>query len=328
MDKKQINHIIFMGFCIVTALAGVSLLQIACSSPEKLPIRIGVNSWPPCELWYIADEQGFFGDTKVELVRFSSWRDNMLSFYKGHLDITHASYFNALYYSDKGEKGKIILRTETIEGGDGLIIKKSIKDIKTLYNKSIAVETGTDEHFLLHKSLELLDISTEDITIVSVPTAEASIKFINNEVEGSFLYEPFMSEAAAKGDGRIVSTTKEYPGYMIDVLVAGNKSIEKRRKDLQNIIEAWYRAMEYVDKNPEKAFTRMAQNENMTMEEFGKFYSYFTFYSINENREYMKSDTFFSKLNEINSFLLSKKFLKDAVDVHTLVDTTIIDAVY
>lgn len=304
----------------------VTMLSTGCSSPEKTPIRIGVNAWPPCELWYIAKDQGFFEDVKVDIVRFSSWRDNMLSLYKGQTDITHASYFNALYYSEKGEKGKIILRTETIEGGEGFVVKNAIQNKEQLKGKTIAVETGTDEHFLLYKALNSFGLQPKDVTLLSVSSGEASQKFINNEVDGCFTYEPFMSEAASKGDGRIVSTTKDYPGYMIDVLVGSSELIDKRKKDVITVIRAWYKAQEYLKNNPEKGFTLMAGNEKMESSDFGAFYASFSFYTIQDNQSYLKSEEFYHKLDDIKTFLLSEGFLKEKMDVRNLVDANIVES--
>lgn len=306
--------------------AAMMILHTGCSAPDKTPVRIGVNAWPPCELWYVAMDQGFFGDVNVELVRFSSWRDNMLSLYKGQTDITHASYFNALYYSEKGEKAKIILRAETIEGGEGFIVKNAIETGEQLKGKTIAVETGTDEHFLLHKALSLFGVNPGDVTLLSVSSDEASRKFINNEVDACFTYEPFMSEAVRKGDGKVLSTTTDYPGYMIDVLVGRSAIMEKRKKDFITIVSAWYKAQEYVRNNPEKAFSIMAGNEKMTTDDFNAFYNYFSFYTIENNQGYLKSNAFYDKLDEIKTFLLSEGFIKEKMETETLVDTDIVDS--
>jgi len=250
----------------------------------------------------------------------------MLSLYKGRIDITHASYFNALYYSDKGEEGKIILKTETIEGGDGFVVKDSIKNKDQFKGKTIAVETATDEHFLLYKALDLYGVDPKEINIVSAPSSEAAEMFINDKADAVFTYEPFMSKAKIKGNGRILSTTKDYPGYMIDVLVGRVSVMDKRKNDFTNIIGAWYKALDFVKKNPDKAFKLMAKNQNMKPEDFKNFFNYFTFYSLKENQKYLKSNEFFHKLEEINNFLVSKGFLKVKADLKQIVDTSIVDS--
>ena len=174
----------------------------------------------------------------------------MDSLYKGNVNLTHSTYFNSVYYHDKGVEGKIILSSDTIAGSDGFVIKKEKLDKKDLSGISIAVEINTDEHFLLKKALDSMGMNEEDVVIRSATSAEASELFRNNTVDACFTYEPFLSQAAESGGGEIVWTTMDLPGYMIDVLVADGKTIRNREKDLEDIISAWYRAQKIYQRKP------------------------------------------------------------------------------
>jgi len=291
------------------------IATFASCAEKQAPLRIGVNDWPPCEIWYIAEKNGYFGKTPVELIRFSVWSDNMASLYQGKLDVTHATYLNALYYADKGEKSKIILSSDTILGGDGLVLKNSLESGKALHGKKIAVEVNTDEHFLLRKALESFGLTESDITIVSATSEEAARMFIEGAVEACATYEPFLSDAAVRGEGWIIWTTKDLPGYMIDVLLATEEAIEERRTDLQAVLSAWYRAQDYVRSNPEESFAIMAEKEGMTPEDFAAFYNSFTLYSAEENVEIFASSGFRAALSEMKEFLLSHRSIQAPLDI-------------
>lgn len=300
------------------------MFTIQCDSSRK-PIKIGVNSWPPCEIWYIAQEMGFLGKTKVELVRFSAWTDNMQSLYFGNTDITHATYFNALYYANKGEKGEIILKADTIQGGEGLVVKNHVKNGLDLKNRKIAVEIGTDEHFLLYKALSQIGLTINDVKLIPSTSVQAKDMFIAGEVDACFTYEPYLSQATAQGNGRILLTTHDFPGYMIDVLVGRSSVIKERKKDYQNIIKAWYKAQEYIRKNPEKAFALMAKNENMEPPAFRVFYGGFTFFSLAENRKLLQEPALKSKLMEINDFLFNTGLIKEKVNIDEVLNNSIVE---
>lgn len=212
-------------------ILGLLFLSLTACRPGKEPIKIGINDWPPCELWYIAEEQGYFEDTQVEVIRFSTWRDSLVAFYLGETDIVSSSYFNTLYYDKKGEGARMILTVDTIEGGDGLVVKNYIENMQDLKGKKIAVELGTDEHFLLYKALKKIGLSGDEVIIIPATSKEGMEKFIFGEVDACFTYEPFMSRAATEGDGRITLTTADLPNYMIDVLLARNEVLEKRKKE-------------------------------------------------------------------------------------------------
>jgi len=283
-------------------IAVILLMLTSCKSDTE-PVRIGVNNWPPCEIWYIAKQQGYFEDVPVEIIRYSAWTDNMKSLYLGNTDITHATYFNAMYFADKGEKARIVLSSDTIEGGDGLAVKNGIDSINYLRGKTIAVEINTDEHFLLYKTLQRADITLGEVKLLNSSAADGRDHFIKNEVDALYTYEPYLSEAAAKGNGNIISTTEDLTGYMVDTVMASEKLVARRPEDLRKIIKAWYRAQEYIRTHPEESFRIMAANEGMSAEDFASFYKSFRFFTAEENRVIPSSDRFNKVINEIAFFL-------------------------
>lgn len=285
---------------------------------EKEPIRIGVNSWPPCEVWYLAEELGYFKDVPVELTRFTAWSDNMASLYVNKIDITHSTYFNSVYFSDKGEDAVILAPIDYIVGGDGLAIKNDIGSIKELKGKKIAVEVGTDEHYLLYKALEQNEVKVDEVALVSIPSYEAHNLFINDEVSGVFTYEPYLSLGAKDGNGRIVFTTEELPGHMIDVLMTSKAASLDRNDDLKIIMEAWYKTLAYIKENPEDSFELMARNENMTADEFELFFGGFTFFDAETSKAMLKDQKLVDLLKEMQLFAIDNKLVNEKKDVYEL----------
>ncbi|WP_164885238.1 ABC transporter substrate-binding protein [Geovibrio thiophilus] len=281
----------------------ITLILLTSCKKDDTPVRIGVNGWPPCEIWYVAQQQGYFGDVPVQIVRFSAWTDNMKSLYLGNTDITHATYFNALYFLDKGEQAKIVLSSDTIDGGDGLTVKNGISSVSELRGKTIAVEINTDEHFLLYKTLKQAGISLSDVNLLNSSAADGRDHFINNEADAVYTYEPYLSQAASNGGGKIISTAKELPGYMTDTLMASQKLINDRPEEIKTIITAWYKAQAYILANPEESFGLMAANEKMTPEDFAAFYRSFRFFTAEENRSIPSSENFVEVVTEIADFL-------------------------
>ncbi len=308
---------------IINLFIGVALLLLGgCKSYEE-PIKIGVNNWPPCELWYIAQEKGYFDDTPVEIIRFSTWSDNMASLYVGKTDLTHSTYFNAVYYNSRGEEAKIILSSDMIRGADGLVVKEDIEDIQDLRGRRIAVEVGTDEHFLLNKVLKEAGLKEEEVTIVPLDSEEGMRRFIAGEVDSCFTYEPFLSQAAEKGRGEIITSTSDTL-KIIDTLVARSEALNKRKEDYVNILRAWYRAQEFVRDNPREAYEIMAALEGTPYEDFKSFYESFYFFTLKENREIFSSEIFKSELEGIKVFLTESNLISTDLDTDKLFDPGIV----
>lgn len=309
-----------------TAVLASLMILTGCVG-NRAPLRIGVNPWPPCELWYVAEKQGYFGSLPVQIVRFSTWSDNMASLYSGKVDVTHASYFNALYYSDKGEKGQIILVSDTLLGGDGLAVKNTVGSIIALKGKRVAVEINTDEHFLLNKALESFRLSEEDVVIVPCTSAEARDFFVAGKVDACFTYEPFLTDAAVSGNGTVIWTTRDKPDYMMDVLVGREEKVSKRSKDFVVLLNAWYRAQTYIKGHEQEAFPLLGAKEQMGAEDFGAFYKSFTFFSASENKDILRSAAFREKLREMNEFLAEHKSIGAKADIDAIATTRIIDGI-
>ncbi len=295
------------------------IMALSSCSGQREAVRIGVNAWPPCELWYIAEQQGFFGDLDVDIIRFSTWTDNMASLPLGDIDVTHSTYFNALYYRDKGKGGKIILKSDTIVGGDGLVIGAQVRDGADLKGRSIAVETATDEHFLLYKALERFGLDESDVTLVSMTSVDAAAAFIAGKVDACFTYEPYLSESATNGKGRIIYTTKDIPDTMIDVLVASDEFLAHRPRDAKRLVEAYYRAQEWTEAHPEEAFALMGEKEGMGAADFGPFYSSFTFFTREQNIQNFPSSGFRETLESMGAFLIEHGFIRQGIPLDEVI---------
>ncbi len=291
------------------------ILTSSCSTNKEKTIRIGVNSWPPCEIWYIAEQQGYFEDVPVEIVRFSSWSDNMSSLYVGNIDITHSTYFNSVYFSDKGEDAFIMAPIDYVNGSDGLVIKNTIGNIESLKGKTIGVEVGTDEHFLLYKALEEAGIDIEDVNLVSLPSYSSHEEFIEGKLDALFTYEPFLSKAAEEGEGTILFSTNDLPGYMVDVLLGRTEAYKDNPEAYDIIMQAWYKAAEYIQKNHESAYDLMAQNEGIRIEDFGPFYESFTIYNEAEANDILNSLGIQNRLEEMFSFTQGRSLTTQENDI-------------
>lgn len=299
----------------------IILLLMGCTPKET--IKIGVHNWPPCEVWYVAEELGYFENMDVELIRFSTWTDNMSSLYKGNIDITHATYFDVIYYSDKGEEGIILAPIDYIEGGDGLVVKNNINQVSDLKGKIIGVEVGTGEHFLLSKALELNNIAINDVEIRSLSSISSVEEFISGNIDALFTYEPYLTSAVEDGNGKIIFSTDGLLHYKTDVIVA-LKDLDKK-KEYQKLMEAWYKSLDYITKNPDKAYEIMAKNEDMTPETFAQFYNRFKFYNKHEAIEILENESIFNRLNEIQTYTQDNGYTKKVIDVRLILESPLLE---
>lgn len=313
--KKKIISILFISFCL--------FLLLSCQKKEV--IKIGTNAWPPCELWYLAQEKGFFEDIDVEIIRYSAWSDNVNSAYIGNVDISHSTYFNTVKKNKLNKNIKAILISDYIVGADGLCVRNNINNAKDLIGKKIAVEINTDEHFLLYTYLRNNNIDIKDINIISTTSKNASELFKKNEVDACFTYEPYLSDALKDSNGKILATTKDMQGLMVDVLIADKEKYKYKKEDYKKVLNAYYKAQEFVLKNPKEAFKIMSKNENMDEKSFGEFYNNFIFISKEKNKDIIKSEELNQTITRIVNFLYESSFIPEKIKKDDLIESFFIE---
>jgi len=296
-------------FSVIIVTVGI-LLFTGCGV-DRAPITIGTNAWPPCEVWYVAEAAGLLDDIPAEIVRFSSWTDNMNSMYRGTTDIAHATYFNSVYYSDKGDPARIFLISDSVDGSDGVTVRNGVSSLHDLVGRKVAVEVNTDAHFLMAKALELAGGTINDVTIVGATGSEAVDLFAAGEVDAVAGYEPFLSMAAEKG-GYVAWTTQSLPGYMVDVISVSQQTLDTRKRDLEKLVDVWYQAHELIKSDPGRYMPIMAKQSGMDVADFEPFFNSFTFYSRAEVARTMDSTTLNSRLDEMGAFLVEQRAIGEA----------------
>jgi len=194
-----------------------------------------------------------------------------------------------------------------------------VKDGEDLKGRSIAVETATDEHFLLYKALERFGLNEADVTLVSMTSVDAATAFIEGKVDACFTYEPYLSESASKGNGRIIYTTKDIPDTMIDVIVASDEFLANQPKNAKRLVEAYFRAQDWTKAHPEEAFALMAEKEEMGAADFKPFFLSFTFFSREQNAQNFSSSAFRNTLTSMKDFLMEHGFIRNEVQLEDVI---------
>ncbi len=254
-------------------------------------VTIGVNPWPPCEVWYvakilgIADKHGL----EIKIVRYPTWRSNLEAFYEGNTDVVHSSYFNAIYYCNTGNnRGKIAIVSDSILGADGMVTASTIGKIEDLKGNKVGVEVGTDEYFLLYKILKNHGLSLRDIRIISIRSSDAPRYLKSGTVSAVVTYEPYLSEAQKYG--RLSETTLNYPDILKDVIMFSHR-IAKRRNVSKRLKDVWFETIDWIEEsndNLQYACGLMSASEGMSTKDFLDFFRSFYFFKKGESNTLLR----------------------------------------
>ena len=233
--KRNIRFIICLLF--ISLLAGCRFFND--------PIRIGVDNQENAQFFKIAKNLGYLDDS-FEIVEYKNRGDNVESFYMNRVDIVYSSVFDSIYFNQRGEDGKIFLMTSNSKKIRALLVNNIMKDLK---GKTIAMEADTDEYIEFTKYIETLGLKKKDVDIVFATKKKASELFINEEIDGMYYYKPFYNSTLQVG--KIVEGSESLES-LEEVLVVNKKILQKRKRELKKIVEAWYSILSIKVMQPEK----------------------------------------------------------------------------
>ncbi|MBD2329294.1 ABC transporter substrate-binding protein [Alkalinema sp. FACHB-956] len=226
----------------MVGLALASLfLTVACAGQnanQPAPLVSGTNNWVGYTGHHIAVGKGFFKEQKVNVqdVFFTSESDQQTAFLAKKLDIAWFTSGTAVQVAAKDPSAKIVYLIDYSNGGDG-IIGRGIKSPQDAKGKTIAREDILFEKVLLRAYLNKGGLTENDVSIKSMPAADAATAFAGKQVDIAVSYEPYLRKAAQQGGGEVIFST-ENTNLIADVVMVHGNILQERKADLQAYFKA------------------------------------------------------------------------------------------
>ncbi len=287
------------------------------ATPAPTKLTFSINSWVGWAPLFLAKEKGLFGTTQVEITRVEDTGARKSTMIAGHVDGYASSVDNFALDSAAGVPGKIVLCFDESFGGDGIVSKKTIKTPKDLRGKKVAFQKGLPSHFLLLKVLQDAGLSPQDVSQIDMDADKAGAAFTSGSLDAAVTWEPWISKAAAQSNGKILVSTKDLPGLIVDTAVFRDDVIEKKKSAIQDFVSGWFKALEYWKAHPEDSDQIMAKAYGFAVPEFQSICQGVRFYDLARNREYIGKgegapiDAVFSSASDlwVSAGIASKKSL-------------------
>ncbi len=316
MDRKLKKRFAFGLFLII--ICGLIIIGITIRTPagKKSDLfRIGVVSWVGFGPFYIAEERGFF---KEEGVNGEVWKiesDGALrsALTSGELQGIIGSLDSMASGIANGLKTKVVLKVDESNGSDGIVARGNIKTIKDLKGKKVAFPKGVPCHFFLLNLLKTHGLSSRDITPVYMDAGDAAVAFMAGKVDAAVTWEPWLSKANKPEYGHLLISSKEAPGIIVDFFSFSHETLENRKEEAVAVLRAWFRSLEFLEKNPDKGCEIIGRNLGIKAEEVKEMLAGLRFASLKENIEYFKTGEFRLRFDDAievykQEGLIEKKF--------------------
>lgn len=309
---------------LIVAIALFTFILISCDRTPPKPLRIGTNVWPGYEPLFLARDLGYYENTPIKLVEYPSIDPNQ-SYRNGEVELSATPLTGFLMLAQTHPDVRAWLIIDISDGADAIVAKPGIANLQSLKGRRVGFDRSPLSAFVLTRSLEQVGLSLNDVKLVDVELFEQKEALQQNRVDAVVTFEPHRSNLLADG-AKLLFDTTQFPGEIVDVLVGSESLLRTHASQLQVLMQAWFRALDYIEKNPEDAARRMAQRQGVTPEQFLKSLKGLRFVSLEENQKILgKTDPILlNSAQRLSQFLKENKLLKQDLDLHRLLDDRLV----
>ena len=138
-------------------------------------------------------------------------------------------------------------------------------------------------------------------------------------MDAAVTYEPWLSQAAVRGDGKIIFTTKD-TNLIADVILTRQKVIETRRADLQAYLRAVSKAVNLLDAGNLEAIRIVAVKLGLPIEEAKKQLAGVKIFNLQSNKDFSFNPSFPNSI--IKNFELNIRTAYDTKLIPELLDAS------
>jgi NitT/TauT family transport system substrate-binding protein len=211
------------------------------------------------------------------------------------------------------------------DGADAIVAKGAIANLQSLKGRRVGFDRSMLATFVLSRGLEQVGLSLKDVKIVPVELSDQEEAFKQGRIDAVVTFEPYRSNILNAG-AKLLFDSTQIPGEVVDVLIGSESLLTTHATQLQVLMQGWFRALDYIEKNPEDAARRMARRQGVTPEQFLSSLKGLQLVTLEENQKLLgKTNSVLLKgTQRLSQFLVENKILKQDVDPNPLLDDRLV----
>jgi NitT/TauT family transport system substrate-binding protein len=285
-------------------------------------VVLAMSGWTGFAPFTLAREKGLFKKNGLDLdIKKMPTQARHAAMAAGEVQAISTTIDTHITYVAANVPVTQVLVIDSSTGGDGVLVKNSIKSFADLKGKTVAVDNpGAVSNFWFNYLLRKNGLTMKDVKPSNLGPQPAANAFAAGQFDAAVTYEPYMSAALKSvSDGRILISSKETPGVIIDTLAFQPDFIKKNPKVVKAVLDSWFEALELIKKDKADSFKVMGADVKQSGEDFGKSAALVTWYDRKANQEYF-GKTMMPFMQEATEILLGAGVIKRKPDLGPLAD--------
>ncbi len=194
-----------------TAIAGVMLLSGCSKKEESVTLNIGFQKYGVLPilkergtLETVLKQQG----VNVKWVEFPAGPQLLEGLNVGSVSFGEAGEAPPIFAQAANSNLVYVANQPEAPKAEALIVRKdsNIQSVQDLKGKRIALNKGSNVHYLLLKVLEANNLKLSDIEVVYLPPSDARAAFERGAVDAWVIWDPFFAAAEHQIGARVIAT--------------------------------------------------------------------------------------------------------------------------
>lgn len=260
-----------------TTLASVLLMSAGCAMSFSVwavdtsvkELRIGyqkssINFAVAKQNKYLEQE---FPNAKISWNEFPAGPQILEALAVGSIDVGVTGDTPPVYAQAAGKPLYYVAYEAAKPLASAILIPKnsSIKQLKDLKGKRIALQKGSSSHFLLVQAVQKAGLTWSDVQPIWLTPADARAAFQKGAVDAWAIWDPYYASAQLEDGAKVLTTGKGLsPNYTF--YLAAPKFVQSHPKAVTGLIGQINQADKWVQKNPQQTADLIAKNTGLRPE--------------------------------------------------------------
>ena len=266
-----------------------SAAAILAFAEESTDVTMAFCTWTGYSPMFIAKELRYFEEAginmDIQVIEDESTYAALIT--RGSVQFLATAQDPNIKMFANGADSRFVLTMDASVGADGLVTTAEVETLDDLAGKTLALDKSASSYYFFLTALENgSSITEDDINVADMSdTTEAGLAFMGGSVDAAIMWEPELSEALDSVEGaHALVTSADYPETILDSLVVNTAFAEEHPEIVEAVAEAWYKAIDYMNENPDEAYELMSSGfEEVTAEDIAADVEGLEFYGRAEN---------------------------------------------
>jgi len=306
-------------FVMAALCAALAFAAGPAFAAKKENFRIAWSIYVGWMPWAYAAEKGIvqkwadkYGIT-IEVEQINDYIESINQFAAGAYDGCVMTNMDALSIpAGGGLDSTALIVGDFSNGNDGLVAKGDF-GLDDLKGKQINLVELSVSHYLLARALDKVELAEREVTVFNTSDADMVAAFKTPDVEVAVTWNPLLSEIAAEPGAKVLYTSADIPGEIIDMMVVNTETLNANPDFGKALVGAWYETMSIMSKDDaagREARTFMAEMSGTDLAGYdAQLATTKMFYTPAEAAAFVNSEALIETMDVVRNFLFDHGIL-------------------